>query len=88
MATTDTPTDTRPVAGDTYGEFTLTAYDIPGNNQDYRVVLTRTGTIVREFAYPAYKIWTLLAHWRDNDEVQPNPVTGYPPARIETDWAG
>lgn len=81
-----TDTDTRPIAGDTYGDYTLIAHNIPNNPQDCRMVLSLNNHVIREFRYPTYKIWTLLAHWRDNPEVQPNPVAGYPPARIETDW--
>lgn len=40
-----------------------------------RVVLFRDGQQVREFTYPAYRIWTLLAHWTDGlaefEEAQP-----------------
>lgn len=63
--------DPLPMAGDEYNGFTLMAYDIPDNRQDYRVEFAKDGEIIREFTYPAYKIWTLLAHWRDNDEVHP-----------------
>lgn len=30
-----------------------------------RVVLLRDGKQVREFLYPSYRIWTLLAHWAE-----------------------
>jgi hypothetical protein len=32
---------------------------------DNRVVLLLNGERVREFMYPAYRIWTLLAHWTE-----------------------
>lgn len=32
---------------------------------DLRVVLLLNGERVREFTYPAYRIWTLLAHWTE-----------------------
>lgn len=42
-----------------------------------RVVLMRDGKQVREFLYPSYRIWTLLAHWTEGladttDEKDPN----------------
>jgi hypothetical protein len=82
--------DSAPVAGDTYNNWTIDAYKIPGNTQDYRVVLSHDGTPIREWEYPAYKIWTLLAHWRENDEVQAALGTGqtfttpvHPPTDVE-----
>ena len=65
-------TDTKPVAGDEYNGFTLTAYRIPDDTQDYRVELRRDGQLVREFGYPAYAVYTLLAHWRESSEVNPS----------------
>lgn len=32
---------------------------------DLRVLLLLNGERVREFTYPAYRIWTLLAHWTE-----------------------
>lgn len=32
---------------------------------DLRVLLLLNGERFREFTYPAYRIWTLLAHWTD-----------------------
>jgi hypothetical protein len=71
---TEQPTDAdaaKPVAGDEYNGFTLVAYEIPDNRQDYRVEFRNDGELVREFLYPAYRIYTLLAHWREYDEVNP-----------------
>lgn len=33
-----------------------------------RVQLLHRGTVEREFLYPGYRIWTLLAHWTDGLE--------------------
>lgn len=44
---------------------------------DNRVELTHDGVVVREFLYPSYRIWTLLAHWKDDlapDAEAPEPV--------------
>ena len=32
---------------------------------DFRVLLLVNGERIREFTYPAYRIWTLLAHWTE-----------------------
>lgn len=32
---------------------------------DLRVLVLVNGERVREFIYPAYRIWTLLAHWTE-----------------------
>lgn len=32
---------------------------------DLRVLLLLNGERIREFTYPAYRIWTLLAHWTE-----------------------
>lgn len=32
---------------------------------DLRVLLLVNGERIREFTYPAYRIWTLLAHWTE-----------------------
>ncbi|MEP7738552.1 hypothetical protein ABKW28_12920 [Nocardioides sp. 31GB23] len=36
---------------------------------DLRVLVLLDGERVREFTYPAYRIWTLLAHWTEGIEV-------------------
>ena len=58
--------DAAPIAGDTYGDWTIDAFRIPGNPQDCLVVLRQAGIAVRKFTCPIYKIWTVLAHWRDD----------------------
>jgi len=73
--------DSAPLAGDEYNGFTIDAFRIPGRPADARVVLRRGGELVREFEYPTYRVWTLLAHWRENVEV--NPETHAPPTSIE-----
>lgn len=41
---------------------------------DLRVVLLLNGERIREFTYPAYRIWTLLAHWTESlDDVSLPP---------------
>ena len=74
MATeaTGSSPDNALIASDTYGEYDLSAFDASTEAGSYRVVLRKSGTVVQEFDYPAYKIWTLLAHWRDFDDVQPD----------------
>lgn len=63
----------KPIAGDTYNGHTITAYEVPGS-QDARVELRKGSELVREFVYPMYRVWTLIAHWRESDEVnQPEP---------------
>ena len=36
-----------------------------GAGADGRVVVTRDGQLFKEFAYPAYKIFNIAAHWQD-----------------------
>jgi hypothetical protein len=69
---------------DQHGEFSLWVFDIPDNQADLRVELWRTGSLVREFTYPAYRICTLLAHWKDADEVQPEPTVESLAAHVES----
>ncbi len=57
------------IAGDEYGEWLITAYHIPNDAANCRVELRRSDRVVREFPYPAYKVWTLLAHWKEAPEV-------------------
>lgn len=60
-----------PKIRDTYGEFALEVFDLEPGNDDCFVVLLRNDEEVKHFTYPAYKIWTLLAHWKEYDEVNP-----------------
>lgn len=43
----------------------FTAEGFWGDGADGRVVVTKDGAIVKEFTYPAYKIFNVAAHWRD-----------------------
>ncbi len=36
-----------------------------GDGPDGRVVVTRDGEFLKEFTYPAYKIFNIAAHWQD-----------------------
>jgi hypothetical protein len=63
-----------PKIRDTYGEFALEVFDLEPGNDDCFVVLLRNDEEVKHFTYPTYKIWTLLAHWKENDEVNPSAV--------------
>lgn len=56
---------------DTWGEYTITVKDsLPIDEgktfaQERHVVIDYKGTPEKEFTYPAYRIWTLLAHWSE-----------------------
>lgn len=47
---------------------------------DNRVELLHDATVVREFLCPGYRIWTLLAHWKDDL----NPEADAPEPVVET----
>ena len=56
---------------ETYGRYTLTITDdcpIPTGKtlaRDVRVTLHNAGELESKFRYPAYRKYTLLAHWKD-----------------------
>ena len=56
---------------DTHGEYELVATDdrdIPDGREfapDLTVTLHHRGVEVKRFAYPTYRIWTLMAHWKE-----------------------
>lgn len=54
------------------------SYLLPPNKEDALVRLFKDGTIVREFLFPAYKIYNIQAHFRDivDSEIAGN-VNGY-----------
>lgn len=64
-------TEQTPRAGDDHGEWSIRIYDdqpVPDGKKyapENRVVILRNETQVRDFLYPAYRIWTLLAHWTE-----------------------
>lgn len=61
---------TNPYMTETYKDHALNVYDdapVETNKGDYRVQLKYKDTVVREFFYPAYRIYTLLSHWTDLD---------------------
>lgn len=60
-----------PINHETEGEWEIFIHDdqpvAEGKKyaDDVRVEIFQAGTRVREFLYPAYRRWTLLAHWRE-----------------------
>lgn len=77
MSTTEPTTRAEPEM-QAYGDYVLTIIDdqpIADGARlaaDVRVVVTKNGEPFREFLYPAYRQWTLLAHWTDTLEA-PQP---------------
>ena len=51
---------------------------------DLRVLVLLNGERVREFTYPAYRIWTLLAHWAEGIEALAAEL-GLPPGVATTE---
>lgn len=77
-------------AGADHGEWTVRAYDdqpvaegkkYPAN---LTVKIAKSGQPWREFLFPSYKIWTLLAHWTEDldvlEEAGPDPALAAPVA--------
>lgn len=60
-----------PYRTDASGPYTLAIYDdqpVPDGSKhapEMRVTLSLNGEVQNEFTYPSYRIWTLLAHWKD-----------------------
>lgn len=57
---------------DTHGRWTLRIHDdqplTDGKTfaADNRVEVLHDGVVFKKFLYPGYRIWTLLAHWKDS----------------------
>lgn len=60
-----------PKIRDTHGEYAIEVFDLEPGGADCFVVLRQGDEELKHFRYPAYKIWTLLAHWKEYDEVNP-----------------
>ena len=56
-----------PVETETYGDHTVNVWDDAPSKADYRIELLYKGEKVREMVYPAYRIYTFLAHWKEMD---------------------
>jgi hypothetical protein len=52
---------------ETEGDWSIETVDPDAGTHapDMRAVLKRNGETVREIEFPAYKVFTVLAHWRD-----------------------
>lgn len=55
----------KPYLTESYKDHTVNVYDDAPNKADYRVELLYKGEKVAETIYPAYRIYTLLAHWTE-----------------------
>lgn len=57
----------KPYITESHGEHTVNIYDDAPDKKDYRVELTYKGNRVAEIIYPAYRIYTFLAHWTESN---------------------
>lgn len=64
---------TKPHITEDYKDHTINVYDDAPEKGAYRVELTYKGNRVAELLYPAYRIYTLLAHWTE-DQLPTEPV--------------